>query len=56
MWPPSENSRTYAKKGRNSISELTRTLSGDLTWLRILVYMAFALAVVFLVMLLWLYA
>ena len=43
------------KKGQNPISELTRTLGGDLTWLRILVYVGFALIIVFLVVLLWLY-
>ncbi|MGC9308918.1 MAG: hypothetical protein ACP5FL_09120 [Thermoplasmatota archaeon] len=43
------------KKGQNPISELTRTLGGDLIWLRILVYVGFALIVVFLVVLLWLY-
>jgi hypothetical protein len=45
-----------AKTGRNPISELTRTLGGDLRWLHILVYIGFALAVALLVMLLWLYA
>ena len=43
------------KKGQNPISKLTRTLGGDLIWLRILVYVGFALIVVFLVVLLWLY-
>ena len=43
------------KKRQNPISELTRTLNGGLIWLRIIVYVGFALAVVFLVVLLWLY-
>lgn len=42
-------------KARNPISALTRTLGGDLKWLRILVYVGFAMAVAFLIVLLWLY-
>lgn len=44
-----------AKKQQNPISELTRTLGGDLRWLRVLVYIGFALAVVLLGVLLFLY-
>jgi|GEM_PF-4552161 len=45
-----------AQKEQNPISALTRTLGGDLRWLRILVYVGFVLAVVLLGLLLWLYA
>lgn len=42
-----------AKKEQNPIAELTRTLGGDLTWLRIVVYIGFGLAVAFLITILW---
>lgn len=53
-WLPWENRGSMtAKKEQNPIAELTRTLGGDLTWLRIVVYIGFGLAVAFLITILW---